>query len=97
MADVRIYKPTKAAMQSGIGRTKHWVLELIQPAHLYVEPLMKWTGSVKTNQPKLFFETREKAIGYAKANNLTYLVDSSHSSKIIPKRYSDNFMGFKKN
>lgn len=99
MADVRIYKPTKTAMQSGVGRTKDWVLEFIQPAHLYVEPLMKWTGSVKTNsiQPKLFFKTCEKAIEYARAKNLTYFVDSPHSPKIIPKRYSDNFMDFKKN
>ncbi|MBN9343620.1 MAG: hypothetical protein BGO76_08095 [Caedibacter sp. 38-128] len=98
MSDVRIYKPTKTAMQSGVGRTKIWVLEFIQPAQLYVEPLMKWTGSVKTNsvQPKLFFESCEKAIEYAKSKNLSYLVDEARPLKMRFKRYSDNFIDSKK-
>ncbi|AIL12964.1 hypothetical protein IM40_04730 [Candidatus Paracaedimonas acanthamoebae] len=99
MPDVRIYKPTKTAMQSGVGRTKNWVLEFIQPTHLYIEPLMKWAGSIKTNsvQLRLFFKTSEKAIAYAKSKNLTYSIDYSASIKMVPKRYSDNFKDSKKN
>ncbi|OJX10912.1 MAG: hypothetical protein BGO77_05210 [Caedibacter sp. 37-49] len=97
-SEVRIYKPKKTAMQSGLRRTHEWVLEYIRPSHLYVDPLMQWTGCVKTNavQPKLFFKTREKAIEYAQSNNLTYLVENPHPSKVMPKRYSDNFTNIKK-
>ncbi|MBN9412877.1 MAG: ETC complex I subunit [Candidatus Paracaedimonas acanthamoebae] len=93
MADVRIYKQKKSAMQSGLRRTRNWVLEFIQPAHLYIEPLMKWAGSIKTNSEKqrLFFETSEMAIAYARSKNLTYFVENSSLIKVIPKRYSDNF------
>ncbi len=97
-SEVRIYKPKKTAMQSGLRRTNEWILEYIQPPHLYIDPLMQWTGCVKTNavQPKLFFKTCEKAIEYAQSNNLAYLVENSPSSKVVPKRYSDNFTHIKK-
>jgi hypothetical protein len=98
MPEVRIYKPAKTAMQSGVGRTKEWVLESIQPTHIYIEPLMKWMGSFNSNSvhPKIFFETCEKAIEYANSKNLTYIIDYSHPFKMIPKRYSDNFTNPKK-
>lgn len=98
MPDVRIYKPKKTAMQSGVGGTKKWILEFIQPSHLYVEPLMGWTGCFKTNSVQLnvFFQTCEEAIEYAKSKKLTYLVDDLHAVKMIPKRYSDNFVNSKK-
>ena len=63
----RIYKPSKTAMQSGMGQTKKWVLELEYDMAKSIEPLMWWTGSSDTNsQVQLWFESKEVAINYAK-------------------------------
>ena len=41
----RIYKPSRNAMQSGVGKTRFWVLEY-EPEHArMVEPLMGYTSS----------------------------------------------------
>ena len=36
----RIYQPAKTAMQSGVGKTKLWVLEYAPAAERTVDPLM---------------------------------------------------------
>ena len=41
----RIYKPSKTAMQSGLGNSKDWVLDYEPEAPRTVEPLMGWTSS----------------------------------------------------
>ena len=46
---VRIFKPAKTAMQSGVGKTKEWLLES-EPTPKQVDPLMGWTGSRDTMQ-----------------------------------------------
>lgn len=98
MSDVRIYKPRKSAMQSGLRGKNQWVFEFIQPAHLYIDPFMNWTGSFKMNgaKQKLLFSTLEKAISYAKSKNYNYTVEVSHPLKVSSKRYSDNFTHSKK-
>lgn len=98
MSDVRIYKPKKTAMQSGIRGTRKWILEFIQPAYLYVDPLMRWTGCLKSNslRSRVFFETCQEAVEYAKSKRLTYSVENPCGLKMVPKRYSDNFMNSKK-
>jgi hypothetical protein len=68
----RIYKPAKTAMQSGLAKTKEWVLDYEPASPREVEPLMGWTSSGDTlAQVRLFFETQEEAIEYAKENNIT--------------------------
>ena len=59
----RIYKPAKTAMQSGLGKTKDWVVDFDQEEPRQVEPLMGWTSSADMRQQlRLRFPTKEEAI-----------------------------------
>jgi imidazoleglycerol phosphate synthase glutamine amidotransferase subunit HisH len=90
---VRIYQPTKTAMQSGRAAMKAWVMEFEQNSGRFVEPIMGWTGSNDTRQQlKLRFSTKEDALTYAKKHS--YEVDVEEPNQIIvrPKSYADNFL-----
>lgn len=90
--DVRIYKPSKNAMQSGRARTGLWHMEYEMTSPRRPENLMGWVASDDTlNQPPLKFETLEDAITFAKKNNLKYDVLPERKRKIVPKNYGDNF------
>ena len=53
-------------MQSGVGKTKVWVLEYAPASSRTVDPLMGWTSSSDTqSQVKLRFDSREAALAYA--------------------------------
>lgn len=89
---VRIYKPSKTAMQSGEAGTRAWVLEHEPAAPRQVEPLMGWTaGSDTRAQVKLHFDTKEQAIAYAERNGLAYTLIEPNARKPIRKSYSENF------
>ena len=84
MTTVRIYKPAKAAMQSGLGNTHEWLLEPAAVEAVAVDPLMGWSGSANTaKQVTLSFPTKEDAIRYAQANGLAYTVSEPPSRKRI--------------
>ena len=69
----RIYQPAKTAMQSGVGKTKLWVLEYAPAAERTVDPLMGWTSSNDTQtQVKLRFDSREAAEDYARARGIEF-------------------------
>jgi len=88
----RIYKPAKNAVQSGLGRTKQWILEYEPELPRQIEPLMGWTSSADTRrQVRLVFATKEEAIGYAERNGLEYRVIDAHDPKTRKISYSDNF------
>lgn len=92
MTNVRIYKPAKAAMQSGQGNTHEWVLEPAAAGSVTVDPLMGWSGSANTaKQVALSFATKEDAIRYAEANGLAYTVSEPPKHKRIVRSYADNF------
>ena len=92
MQMVRIYKPSKTAMQSGRGRTKEWVLEFEPGARRYPDPLMGWISSADTQtQVRLFFDSEEEAKAYAEKDGLFFTVEQPHERKIRPKSYADNF------
>lgn len=89
---VRIYKPSKTAMQSGEGRTKEWVLEYDIFGQREIEPLMGWTTSTDTRQQvRLVFPTKEDAIAYAVRQGLEYTVVEPTPRKPLRKSYADNF------
>ena len=89
---IKIYKPSKTAMQSGNRNTKKWLAEYISDIDTRKDTLMGWNSSLDTqSQIKLFFETKEQAINWAKKNKYQFYVVEPKLKKIIPKSYSSNF------
>ncbi len=93
MASARIYKPAKSATQSGLGRTKHWLLEFDQTEPRETEPLMGWTSSGDMRQQlRLWFDTKEEAVAYATREGIAHRVeDPLPASPRKGLSYSDNF------
>lgn len=90
---VRIFKPSKNAMQSGRGTTNgKWVLEYEPETRRVPEPLMGWTASGDTlNQVRLGFKSAEDAVAYAQAKGWDYTVLPPHERRVVPRNYTDNF------
>ena len=89
---VRIYKPAKTAMQSGLARTKEWVVEPEPQVGRTVDPLMGWTSGADTlAQLKLEFDSRDEAIAYAERQGFAYTVVEPETRKAVKKSYADNF------
>ena len=79
-------------MQSGKRNTKKWLLEF-DTLNTGINPLMGWESSRDTmSEIKLEFLSKEKAINYAKKNNIEYYIIEPQKHKIIKKSYSDNFL-----
>ena len=93
MKKAKIYIPAKTATQSGDGKKK-WILEFItkDPS---INPLMGWETSTDTlEEVVLKFQTKEKAIEYAKKNNISYTI-IEHKKEFVIKSYADNFLKIK--
>jgi len=90
---VRIYKPTKSAMQSGKKNTKKWLLVPIEENNARsLNPLMGWTSSDNTStQLKIFFASKEEAAEYAKSEGFQYEIDEPEISPVKKKSYAENF------
>jgi len=88
----RIYQPPKNAMQSGRGKTHHWVLEFLPDTPRRPDPLMGWISGADTKaEVRLTFPTREEAIAYADRAGLAYEVELPQERRVRPKAYADNF------
>ncbi len=89
---VRIYKPSRTAMQSGEARTQDWVLEPDPAGTRQIDPLMGWTSTTDpAQQVQLSFPTKEAAIDYAMRNGLAYTLVEPTPRRPIRKSYADNF------
>ena len=92
MKKAKIYVPSKSAMQSGRGKNKNWVLEF-ETRDTTISPLMGWeSGEDTLSEVSLKFSTKEKAIEYAKKNNINFQVIEPKKSNFIIKSYADNFL-----
>ena len=92
MKKAKIYVPAKTAMQSGRGKNKKWILKF-ESRHGITNPLMGWESSDDTmGEVFLEFSTKEKAIEYAKNNNILFEVIEPKKSDFIIKSYADNFL-----
>lgn len=90
--DVRIYRPSKSAMQSGRANSRQWVLEFEPSARREVESLMGWTSSRDTRrQVVLRFDSREEAIAFAEKHGFSYELLEPHERRPKPKSYAENF------
>ena len=79
-------------MQSGIGKTKNWILEYIDKK-TGINPLMGWESSTDTmSEVKLEFSTKELAIEYANRNKIEYTLIDVNKRKTVKKSYADNFL-----
>ena len=91
MKKAKIYIPSKTATQSGLGKEDKWILEF-DSKDTTTNPLMGWESSNDTmGEVKLEFSTKDKAIEYAKNNNISYKVIEPNKSKFIIKSYAENF------
>ncbi len=90
--DVRIYRPTKNAMQSGTANSKRWLMAFEPTAPKIIDPIMGWTGSSDTrDQVKLRFASRDEAITFAERHGLAYQLIEPQDETNQPKSYADNF------
>ncbi len=87
-----IYKPAKTSMQSGVGKTKKWVLKF-KDEKSGVNPLMGWESSTNMlTELNLEFSSKDQAIKYAKKNNISYELIEFKNKKIVKKSYANNFI-----
>ena len=92
MKKAKIYIPAKTAMQSGRGKLKKWVLEF-ETKDTSINPLMGWeTSSDTLEEVKLKFTSKDKAIDYAKKNNISYKIIEPKKKEFVIKSYADNFL-----
>ncbi|XP_055708729.1 NADH dehydrogenase [ubiquinone] iron-sulfur protein 4, mitochondrial [Phlebotomus papatasi] len=89
---VRIYVPSKNAMQSGTNNTHNWEIEF-DNRERWENPLMGWasTGDPLSNM-KLQFNSKEEAIEHCEKNGLRWFLDGDE--RVKPKRvknYGSNF------
>jgi ETC complex I subunit conserved region. len=87
-----LYAPTRHTMQSGLSKTKFWLLEF-EPANTRgLDPLMQWVSNRATEmQLRLKFNTKEEALAYATKNNLEVFVQPHQTSTFKIKSYATNF------
>lgn len=92
MTTVRIYQPSKTAMQSGKGKTKRWHVEFETNDPLTAEPLMGWAQSYDMSQElRLTFSSLSEALHFVTAKGFSYTVCNPCQPSIVPKTYASNF------
>jgi ETC complex I subunit conserved region len=92
MAQARIYRPAKTAMQSGRAKTRKWVLEFEPASRRDPDPLMGWSSAQDTlNEVYLHFDTLDEALAFARKHGLDYTLIDPHQHTRKAKSYADNF------
>ncbi|KAB2579439.1 putative nadh-ubiquinone oxidoreductase 18 kda protein [Lasiodiplodia theobromae] len=92
---VRIYKPTKAATQSGDWHSHHWQMDWdpLSKGHRWENPLIGWQSSADFMQgERMFFKSKEDAIAFAEKQGYEYFVQEPNERRIVPKAYANNFL-----
>ncbi|KAF2188179.1 NADH-ubiquinone oxidoreductase-like protein 21 kDa subunit [Zopfia rhizophila CBS 207.26] len=92
---VRIYRPTKAATQSGDWHSHHWLMDWdpLPKGHRWENPLMGWQSSADFVQGhRIQFRSKEDAINFANKQGYEYFVQEPNERKFIPKAYANNFV-----
>lgn len=90
----RIYQPARTATQSGLARTRDWVLEFAPASPREIDPLMGWTSSDDTQaQVRLRFPSKEAALDYARQHGIDATVTEPKKRRpvIRPMGYGENF------
>jgi hypothetical protein len=88
----RIYRPARNAMQSGMARTKTWILDFAPAESTQRDPLMGWTGSGDTRQQiRMTFASEKEAIAYARREGIAFELAEPKRRRRRAKAYADNF------
>ncbi|CUH63247.1 MAG: ETC complex I subunit [Pseudomonadota bacterium] len=90
----RIYQPARNAMQSGMAKTRQWVLDYEPAEARDIDPLMGWTSSGDTQtQVRLKFDSKEAALEYAEEKGLEAVVLTPQTRKpnLRAGGYGENF------
>ncbi|CAG8573332.1 539_t:CDS:2 [Ambispora leptoticha] len=91
---VRIYRPSKTAMQSGTHNTKHWRIDfdILEGNGRWENPLMGWASSADSVQAlQIKFATKEDAIYFAEKQGWDYFVQEPKEPVFHVKAYADNY------
>ena len=92
-----IKRPSKTNMQSGLKKTKSWVIEFDFDPSLQKDVLMGWNSSKNTTkQLKLNFDTLDDAILWCQKNSYEYRVVDQTYKQVKPKSYASNFSNNRK-
>lgn len=90
-----IYRPTKAATQSGTWHQHHWRMDwdILQRGHRWENSLMGWQSSADSMQgTNLKFKSKEDAIAFAQKQGYEYFVQEPNERRFVPKSYANNFV-----
>jgi len=88
---VRIFVPSKNAMQSGSHLTHTWMMEF-ETRERWENPLMGWSSTADPlSNMQLRFTTREQAIAFVEKNGWSYLIEEPKYRKPKVKSYGANF------
>ncbi|PUU80192.1 ETC complex I subunit conserved region-domain-containing protein [Tuber borchii] len=91
---VRIYKPSKAATQSGNWNERQWRMDwdVLSRGHRWENPLMGWQSSGDSMQgTHIFFKSREDAVAFAEKQGYKWLIQEPNERAFRAKTYSANF------
>jgi len=89
---VRIFQPSRNAMQSGRAKTQNWLMEFDQRAPREIDPLMGWTSSADTTQQvTMVFASKDEAIAHAQREGYEFDLREKAPRVIRTRSYADNF------
>lgn len=93
---VLIFQHPISTSQSGFFKKNLWYIKFINYATVdekYIFDLMNWVGGKDTLKTiKIPFESKERAINYAKAKGFIFKEEPAEVRKIKPKSYTTNFL-----
>ena len=86
MAQARIFRPAKTAMQSGRRQTHKWRLEYEPASRREPDHLMGWSSAQDTlNEVHLHFDTLDEAVAFAQRHGLDYTIGEPHERTPRPR------------
>lgn len=92
MTTVKIYQPSKTAMQSGKKKMKRWYVDFETEDPLIAESLMGWVSSSDmTQELHLSFSSLSEALAFVSAKGFSYTICNPHQMIGLPKSYAINF------
>ena len=92
MTKILIKKPCKTNMQSGLNKTKQWVIEFPFDPTIKKDVLMGWNSSKDTSkQLSLSFSLLEDAKKWCIKNKYDFSIVDETKRTLKPKSYASNF------